>query len=160
MRFPESWSSTSLGKQTVPKTPQDIFVLDTAFTLIEGHPHVGDPPSYRPLPASFIGPSSEVAASRATPLPQDDSEKQRQLRTMTGGNWHGGGRASRSRSKATSTATDRSVRPTRAAAKATSRTPLGLFPRRFGGFSQNCFSAVTLGQEPWTRSPTVLFPLM
>jgi hypothetical protein len=26
------------GKKAVPKTPQDIFVLDTAFALIEGHP--------------------------------------------------------------------------------------------------------------------------
>jgi hypothetical protein len=38
VRFPESWSSTSLAKQTVQKHRQDIFVLDRAFALIEGHP--------------------------------------------------------------------------------------------------------------------------
>jgi hypothetical protein len=36
--FPESWSSTPLAKKAVPGTAQDIFVLDNAFVLIEGHP--------------------------------------------------------------------------------------------------------------------------
>jgi len=41
VRFPESWSSTSLAaRKTVPKHRQDTFVLDTAFVLIEGHPPV------------------------------------------------------------------------------------------------------------------------
>jgi len=38
VRFPEPWSSTSLAKQAVLGTAQDIFVLDSAFALIEGHP--------------------------------------------------------------------------------------------------------------------------
>jgi hypothetical protein len=38
VRFPESWSSTSLATKAVPGTAQGIFVLDTAFVLIEGHP--------------------------------------------------------------------------------------------------------------------------
>jgi hypothetical protein len=38
VRFPESWSSTSLAKRTVQKHRQDIFALDRAFALIEGHP--------------------------------------------------------------------------------------------------------------------------
>jgi hypothetical protein len=38
VRFPESWSSTSLAKKRCQKHRQDTFVLDTAFTLIEGHP--------------------------------------------------------------------------------------------------------------------------
>ena len=38
MRFPESWSSASLAKTRWQKHPQDKFVLDTAFALIEGHP--------------------------------------------------------------------------------------------------------------------------
>jgi len=38
VRFPESWSSTSLAKKRCQKHRQDSFVLDTAFTLIEGHP--------------------------------------------------------------------------------------------------------------------------
>src|ERR1700685_185621 len=37
VRFPESWSSTSLAKKRCQKHRQDIFVLDTAFTLIDGH---------------------------------------------------------------------------------------------------------------------------
>jgi hypothetical protein len=36
--IPESWSSTSLAKKRCQKHRQDTFVLDTAFTLIEGHP--------------------------------------------------------------------------------------------------------------------------
>jgi hypothetical protein len=36
--FPEPWSSTSLAKQAVLGTAQDIFVLDSAFALIEAHP--------------------------------------------------------------------------------------------------------------------------
>ena len=38
MRFQESWSSTSLANQAVLATAQDIFVLDSAFALIEGQP--------------------------------------------------------------------------------------------------------------------------
>jgi hypothetical protein len=37
VRFPESWSSTSLAKRRCQKHRQGIFVLDTAFALIEGH---------------------------------------------------------------------------------------------------------------------------
>jgi hypothetical protein len=37
VRFPESWSSTSLAKKAVLGTAQDTFVLDSAFALIEGH---------------------------------------------------------------------------------------------------------------------------
>ena len=36
MRFPESWSSTSLAKNAVLGTAEEIFVLDNAFALIEG----------------------------------------------------------------------------------------------------------------------------
>ena len=42
VRFPESWSSTSLAKKTVLRRRQDIFVLDSAFALIEGHPRPGE----------------------------------------------------------------------------------------------------------------------
>ena len=38
MRFPESWSSTSLANDAVLGTAQDISVLDNAFALIEGQP--------------------------------------------------------------------------------------------------------------------------
>jgi hypothetical protein len=38
VRFPESWSSTSLAKKRCQKHRQDIFVLDTAFALIDGAP--------------------------------------------------------------------------------------------------------------------------
>jgi hypothetical protein len=38
VRFPEPWSSTSLAKQAVLGTARDIFALDSAFALIEGHP--------------------------------------------------------------------------------------------------------------------------
>ena len=38
MRFPGSWSSTFLANKRCQKHRQDIFVLDTAFALIEGHP--------------------------------------------------------------------------------------------------------------------------
>lgn len=35
------WSSTSSGKNAVPKTPAGIFCLDKDFELIEGHPPGG-----------------------------------------------------------------------------------------------------------------------
>jgi hypothetical protein len=38
VRFPESWSSTSLAKKRCLGTAQDKFALDRAFSLIEGHP--------------------------------------------------------------------------------------------------------------------------
>jgi hypothetical protein len=38
VRFPESWSSTSLAKNAVLGTAEEIFVLDNAFALIDGHP--------------------------------------------------------------------------------------------------------------------------
>jgi hypothetical protein len=38
VRFPESWSSTSLAKNAVLGTAEEIFVLDNAFALIEGQP--------------------------------------------------------------------------------------------------------------------------
>ena len=38
VRFPESWSSTSLAKNAVLGTAEEIFVLDNAFALIEGRP--------------------------------------------------------------------------------------------------------------------------
>src|SRR5947208_13877152 len=38
MRFPESWSSTSLAKNAVLGTAEEIFVLDNAFALLEGTP--------------------------------------------------------------------------------------------------------------------------
>jgi hypothetical protein len=38
VRFPESWSSTSLVNSAVRKTAREKFALDTAFALIEGHP--------------------------------------------------------------------------------------------------------------------------
>jgi hypothetical protein len=36
----ESWSSTSLAKKRCSDTAQDIFVLDSAFALIEAHPQL------------------------------------------------------------------------------------------------------------------------
>ena len=44
VRFPESWSSTSLAKNAVLGTAKEIFVLDNAFALIEGQPSVGKGP--------------------------------------------------------------------------------------------------------------------
>jgi hypothetical protein len=41
VRFPESWSSTSLAKQAALGTAPDNYALDRAFALIEGHPRVG-----------------------------------------------------------------------------------------------------------------------
>jgi plasmid stabilization system protein ParE len=38
VRFPESWSSTSLAKKRCSRTAQDHYALDRAFALIEGHP--------------------------------------------------------------------------------------------------------------------------
>jgi len=38
VRFPESWSSTSLARKRCSKHRQEIFVLDNAFALIEGQP--------------------------------------------------------------------------------------------------------------------------
>jgi hypothetical protein len=38
MRFPESWSSTSLAKKRCLCTAPDNYALDSAFALIEGHP--------------------------------------------------------------------------------------------------------------------------
>jgi hypothetical protein len=38
VRFPESWSSTSLAKKAVPRHCTGYFRLDRAFSLIEGHP--------------------------------------------------------------------------------------------------------------------------
>jgi uncharacterized protein YfbU (UPF0304 family) len=38
VRFPESWSSTSLAKKAVPRHGTGYFRLDRAFSLIEGHP--------------------------------------------------------------------------------------------------------------------------
>jgi transposase len=38
VRFPESWSSTSLAKKRCSRTAQDNYALDSAFALIEGHP--------------------------------------------------------------------------------------------------------------------------
>jgi len=35
VRFPESWSSTSLAKNAVLGTAEEIFVLDNAFALID-----------------------------------------------------------------------------------------------------------------------------
>ncbi len=35
VRFPESWSSTSLASTAVPKTAREKFVLDRAFPLID-----------------------------------------------------------------------------------------------------------------------------
>ena len=38
MRFPESWSSTSLANKRCSRTAQENYALDNAFALIEGHP--------------------------------------------------------------------------------------------------------------------------
>jgi hypothetical protein len=38
--FPESCSSAPLAKKAVLGTARDIFVLDSAFVLIEGHPQL------------------------------------------------------------------------------------------------------------------------
>jgi hypothetical protein len=38
----ESWSSTSLAKNAVLGTAEEIFVLDNAFALIDGHPPVSE----------------------------------------------------------------------------------------------------------------------
>jgi hypothetical protein len=45
VRFPESWSATSLAKKRCLGTAQDKFALDRAFSLIEGHPPSSPIPS-------------------------------------------------------------------------------------------------------------------
>ena len=44
MRFPESWSSTSLANKAVLAHRPRYFCLDNAFALIEGHPARRLPP--------------------------------------------------------------------------------------------------------------------